>query len=90
VISQQLLQRSDKSGRVAALEIPINNSAAGNLIRQGKLDQLENTMQSGGQAGMKTMDSSIQALLEQRVVTGKEAYKKAINKGKFEDVKDAG
>lgn len=90
VISQQLLQRSDKSGRVAALEILVNNSAASNLIRQGKLDQLENTMQSGAQAGMRTMDSSIQALFEQRVVTGREAYKKAINKGKFEAVKDQG
>ena len=48
VVSQQLLQRADKQGRVAALEILVNTSAAANLIRQGKLDQLENTMQSGG------------------------------------------
>jgi twitching motility protein PilT len=90
VISQQLLQRSDKSGRVAALEILVNNSAAGNLIRQGKLDQLENTMQSGAASGMRTMDSSIQALLEQRVVSGSEAFKKAINKARFEAVRDQG
>src|ERR1700742_620497 len=76
VISQQLLQRSDKQGRVAALEIMINNPAVGNLIRQGKLDQLENSMQSGAAAGMRTMDGSIQALYDQRMVTGKEAYKK--------------
>ena len=90
VISQQLLQRADKSGRVAALEILVNNSAAANLIRQGKLDQLENTMQSGAATGMRTMDSSIQALYDQRTVTGKEAYKKAINKSRFESVKDQG
>ncbi|MET0292195.1 MAG: type IV pilus twitching motility protein PilT [Steroidobacteraceae bacterium] len=90
VISQQLLQKADKSGRVAALEILVNNSAASNLIRQGKLDQLENTMQSGSQAGMKTMDSSINALYEQRMVSGREAYKKAINKARFEAVKDQG
>ena len=90
VISQQLLQRADKSGRVAALEILINNSATSNLIRQGKLDQLENSMQSGAQSGMRTMDSSIQALYDQRTVTGREAYKKAINKARFENVKDAG
>jgi twitching motility protein PilT len=90
VVSQQLLQRADKSGRVAALEILVNNSAAGNLIRQGKLDQLENTMQSGAQSGMRTMDSSIQALFEQRIVSGSEAFKKAINKAKFESVKDQG
>jgi twitching motility protein PilT len=89
VVSQQLLQRSDKQGRVAALEILINNSAVSNLIRQGKLDQLENTMQSGGASGMRTMDGSIQALFDQRLVTGKEAYKKAINKARFEAFKDA-
>jgi twitching motility protein PilT len=90
VVSQQLLQRSDKQGRVAALEVLVNTPAASNLIRQGKLDQLENTMQSGGQFGMRTMDSAIQQLLDQRLVTGKEAFKKGINKAKFEPVKDQG
>jgi twitching motility protein PilT len=90
VVSQQLLQRADKQGRVAALEILINTPAAANLIRQGKLDQLENTMQAGGQFGMRTMDTAIQQLLDQRLISGKEAYKKAINKAKFELVKDAG
>jgi twitching motility protein PilT len=90
VVSQQLLQRADKQGRVAALEILVNTPAASNLIRQGKLDQLENTMQSGGQFGMRPMDSAIQQLLEQRLVTGKEAYKKGINKAKFEPLKDQG
>jgi twitching motility protein PilT len=90
VVSQQLLQRSDKQGRVAALEILVNTPAASNLIRQGKLDQLENTMQAGGAFGMRTMDTAIQQLLDSRQVTGKEAYKKGINKGKFEAVKDNG
>jgi twitching motility protein PilT len=90
VISQQLLQKADKQGRVAALEIMVNNSAVANLIRQGKIDQLENTMQSGGASGMRTMDSSIQGLLDQRIITGSEAFKKAINKARFEAVKDQG
>ncbi|MCS6946492.1 MAG: type IV pilus twitching motility protein PilT [Steroidobacteraceae bacterium] len=88
VISQQLLQRADKQGRVAALEILINTPAAANLIRQGKLDQLETVMQAGSAQGMRTMDSAIQALLDAKVITGHEAYKKAINKSKFEAVKD--
>jgi len=90
VISQQLLQRADRQGRVAALEILVNNSAVANLIRQGKLDQLENTMQSGAASGMRTMDTSIQALLDNRQISGKEAYKKAINKARFEAIKDIG
>jgi twitching motility protein PilT len=90
VISQQLLQRADKQGRVAALEILVNTSAVSNLIRQGKLDQLETVMQSGAQAGMRTMDSAIEQLLRERAVTGKEAYKKGINKAKFEPMKEQG
>jgi twitching motility protein PilT len=89
VVSQQLLQRADKQGRVAALEILVNTPAAANLIRQGKLDQLENTMQAGGQFGMRTMDTAIQQLLDSRQITGKEAYKKAINKAKFEEFREA-
>jgi twitching motility protein PilT len=88
VVSQQLLQRADKQGRVAALEILVNTPAAANLIRQGKLDQLDNAMQTGGQFGMRTMDSAIQQLLDSRQISGKEAYKKAINKAKFEEFRD--
>jgi twitching motility protein PilT len=90
VVSQQLLQKFDKSGRVAALEIMVNTPAVANLIRQGKLDQIETTMQSGGAFGMRTMDTAIQQLLDARQITGKEAYKKGINKSKFEAVKDQG
>jgi twitching motility protein PilT len=89
VVSQQLLQRTDKQGRVAALEILVNTPAAANLIRQGKLDQLENVMQAGGQFGMRTMDTAIQLLFDSRQITGKEAYKKAINKARFEEFREA-
>jgi twitching motility protein PilT len=90
VISQQLIPRADKKGRVAALEILINTPAIGNLIRQGKMDQLENGMQTGSASGMRLMDAAIQQLLDQRVITGKEAYKKAISKNRFEQFREAG
>ena len=88
VISQQLLPLKGRPGRAAALEIMINTPAVANLIRQGKLDQLENTIQSGGQFGMRTMDSAIQELLDKDIVSGRSAYLKAMNKSKFEAVKD--
>jgi twitching motility protein PilT len=90
VVSQQLIQRADKRGRVAALEVLINTPAVSNLIRQGKLDQLENTMQSGAQFGMRTMDSAIQELLDKRMITGRSAYEKSINKQRFEQLKEMG
>jgi twitching motility protein PilT len=90
VVSQQLIPKADKKGRVAALEILINTPAIANLIRQGKMDQLENGMQTGAASGMRLMDAAIQALLDQQIITGKEAYKKAINKGRFEPLREAG
>jgi twitching motility protein PilT len=90
VVSQQLIQRADKRGRVAALEVMINNPAVSNLIRQGKLDQLENSMQSGAQFGMRTMDSAIQELLDKGLITGQAAYEKSINKQRFEQFKGVG
>ncbi len=89
VVSQQLIPRADRQGRIAAMEILINTPAVANLIRQGKMDQLENAMQSGAQNGMRTMDTAIQMLLDRREITGKEAFKKAINKHKFEHLKEA-
>jgi twitching motility protein PilT len=89
VVSQQLVPKADKQGRVAALEILINTPAVANLIRQGKMDQLENAMQSGAANGMRLMDTAIQHLLDSRQITGKEAFKKAINKSRFEQFREA-
>jgi len=88
VVSQQLVTRKGSPGRVAALEVLINTPAAANLIRQGKIDQLESTMQSSSAAGMRTMDSAIDQLLEQGLISGRSAYEKSINKAKFEPIRE--
>jgi len=88
VISQQLLPTKDKPGRVAALEVMVNTSAVANLVRQGKLDQLETAMQSGGSIGMQTMDTALMALVESGRVSGQEAYQQANNKAKFQSVRN--
>jgi twitching motility protein PilT len=90
VISQQLIPRTGQPGRVAALEIMISTPAVSNLIRQGKIDQLENSMQSGSVHGMRTMDMAIQQLLDGRAISGREAYRKAMNKARFEQFREAG
>ena len=84
VVSQQLLPMKQKAGRVAALEILINTPAVSNLIRQGKLDQLETAMQAGGKQGMRTMDNALMDLVDQGLIDGKEAYLQANHKATFE------
>ena len=88
VVSQQLVPKIDKTGLVAALEIMVNTSAVANIIRQGKLDQLENTMMGGRKDGMTTMDSSLKDLMNKGIISGKAAYQAAITKSTFADVKD--
>ncbi|MEL6870109.1 MAG: type IV pilus twitching motility protein PilT [Pseudomonadota bacterium] len=87
VISQQLVATKGKKGRVAALEIMVNTPAISNLIRQGKIDQLENAIQSGGAMGMKTMDTALQELYDTAMISGRDAYEKAINKTRFQAIK---
>src|SRR4029079_12278281 len=88
VVSQQLISRKGSPGRVAALELLVNTPAAANLIRQGKIDQLESTMQSSAAAGMRTMDSAIEQLYDQGLISGRSAFEKAINKTKFEPLRE--
>jgi len=80
----------NKPGRVAALEILVNTSAVANLIRQGKLDQLETAMQSGTGAGMQTMDMALLELYEKGVISGDDAYLQANNKSKFREYRESG
>jgi twitching motility protein PilT len=88
VISQQLVRKAGEPGLVAVLEVLVNTPAVSNLIRQGKLDQLENTMQSGRQHGMQTMDSALKDLLKRGVIEGRVAYEAAIDKHGFEQYRD--
>ena len=90
VISQQLIPTVDHKGRVAALEIMVNTSGVSNLIRQGKLDQLENAIQSGAASGMQTMDGALMQLYKGLKITGDETYQNSINKPKFENLKGTG
>ncbi len=83
VISQQLCKKKGANGRVPAFEVMVNTTAVSNLLRQGKLDQIESAMQAGAKSGMLTMDNALQDLLERRFIAGREAYEKAISKERF-------
>lgn len=84
VIAQQLVRRKEGNGLLAAIEIMINNSAVANLIREGKTDQLEATMQGGGVSGMQTMDGVLAKMLDQGLISEDEAYLKSFNKAAFQ------
>ncbi len=73
VVAQSLLPRHDKPGRVAALEVLINNNAIANLIREGKTFQIPSMMQTGKATGNITYQSTIDELLKKGQISQKVA-----------------
>jgi twitching motility protein PilT len=57
VISQLLLPRCDKPGRVAIFEIMINTPSIAALIRDNKTFRIQSDIQTGAKYGMVTLDS---------------------------------
>jgi len=83
VISQTLLKRIDRPGRVAALEIMIATPAVRNLVREAKTYQLPSMIQTGKKYGMQLLDDAIMDLLNRGIVSADDAYLKANDKARF-------
>ena len=75
VLAQRLLPRANQKGRVLACEILRNNSAVGNLIREGKTHQIYSIMETHSKEGMITLDASIKQLYLRGIIS----YDVAIN-----------
>jgi twitching motility protein PilT len=76
VISQTLLKKVG-GGRVAAHEIMIGTPAIRNLIREDKIAQMYSAIQTGGAIGMTTLDQSLAAMVQRRLITREAAREKA-------------
>jgi twitching motility protein PilT len=72
VVSQRLVPRIG-GGRVAAFEVMMANDAVRNLVREGKTRQLRNVVATSSAEGMRTMESSLNTLVADGVVTYQEA-----------------
>ncbi len=59
VISQLLIPRIDKPGRVAVFEIMVNTPSIAALIRDNKTFRIQSDIQTGAKWGMQTLDASL-------------------------------
>lgn len=84
VISQQLLPRADRPGRVLAYEIMIATPAVRALIREHATEQLLTILQTGKQYGMCTMDGKIKELYDQGFITLETAMSRVKNPLEFQ------
>jgi len=62
VISQLLLPRIDRPGRVAAFEFMVNTPGIAAMIRDCNTHQITSAIQTGKKEGMQTLDSHLLSL----------------------------
>lgn len=62
MVVAQVLVKGVGGGRVAAREVLVATPAVRNLIREGRMAQLNSVMQTGAAQGMRTMEGALQRL----------------------------
>jgi twitching motility protein PilT len=77
VISQLLMVRQDKPGRIAAFEIMIATPSIRSLIRDNKTFRITSDIQTGARWGMVTLDAHLLALYEKNIITYEDVITKA-------------
>jgi len=77
VLSQLLLPRIDKPGRVAIFEIMINTPSISALIRDNKTFRIQSDIQTGAKYGMVTLDSFLIDKYLQGLIAREEVITKA-------------
>ncbi len=77
VISQMLLPRLDKPGRVAVFEIMVNTPSVAALIRDNKTFRINSDIQTGAKWGMVTLDSFMMGKYQAGMISREELVTKA-------------
>ncbi|HYG62592.1 MAG TPA: ATPase, T2SS/T4P/T4SS family, partial [Thermoanaerobaculia bacterium] len=86
VVSQLLLRTADGQGRCAVNEILLKTPGLPNVIREGNTPMILSLIQGGKAMGMQLMDDALMALVEEGRITARDAYMKAANKARFENL----
>lgn len=83
IVSQLLVKRIDKKGRVAAFEVLLAVPAVRSLIREAKTYQINSVLQTGKKQGMHSLDQSLAELVSKKIVAYEEALANSINPREF-------
>jgi twitching motility protein PilT len=77
VISQLLIPRVDKPGRIAVYEIMINTPSVAALIRDNKTFRINSDIQTGAKYGMVTLDGYLMEKYQQGLIAREEVINKS-------------
>ncbi len=83
VVSQALIKRVDKPGRIAALEVLVGTPALSNIIREAKTPQIASIMQTGKSMGMQLLDQALMDLAKRKIISPMDARELAVDKKIF-------
>jgi twitching motility protein PilT len=82
IVSQRLVPRI-KGGRIPACEVLIANNAVRNLIRENKIYQIDNVIDTSLGEGMISLDRSLANLVHLNEISLEEAYEFTLNPTKL-------
>ncbi|MDA0576582.1 MAG: type IV pilus twitching motility protein PilT [Verrucomicrobia bacterium] len=77
VISQLLLPRQDRPGRIAAFEVMISTPSIQALIRDNKTYRITSDIQTGAKYGMMTLDAHLMSLYDAGLIQYEDLITKA-------------
>ncbi|HMN97680.1 MAG TPA: type IV pilus twitching motility protein PilT [Phycisphaerales bacterium] len=81
VLSQVLLARVDRPGRVASYEFLVVTPAIANLIRENKVFRIDSAIQTGRKFGMQLLDDHLWSLYSQGIISAEEMIDKSKDPG---------
>jgi twitching motility protein PilT len=86
VISQTLFKRIDQPGMVPCTEILLCTSAVRNCIRENRIYEIPNVIETSRRIGMMNLDNSIADMYFKGFIDREEAINRSSNPGKMEKV----
>jgi twitching motility protein PilT len=86
VISQTLFKRVDQPGMVPGAEILLCTSAVRNCIRENRIYEIPNIIETSRRMGMQNMDNSIADMYFKGYIDREDAVARSNNPGKMEKV----
>jgi len=86
VVSQTLFKRIDEPGMVPCTEILLCTSAVRNCIRENRIYEIPNIIETSRRLGMHTLDSSIADMYFQGYIDREEAIMRSSNPAKMEKI----
>lgn len=84
IISQTLFKRVDQPGMVPCVEILLCTSAVKNCIRDNRIFEIPNVIETSRRIGMQSMDHSIAQMYEEGFLDREEAVIRSNNPGKMD------